>query len=121
MMLTKGFSLIEALVALAVFALAVMALVNLSGENIRTASHIEARAYAFVVAENRLIEAMADNNILKLGTETGPEQQANREWVWQRTITETVEPNIWRIEVKVVEKGGRQILADVSAFKAVNP
>jgi len=49
----RGFSLIELLVALAVFALAVLALLNLAGESTRTAVLLEERVLAGVVAENR--------------------------------------------------------------------
>ncbi|MFP5297125.1 MAG: prepilin-type N-terminal cleavage/methylation domain-containing protein, partial [Alphaproteobacteria bacterium] len=39
----QGFSLVELLVALAVFSLAAMALLNLSGENTRSAARVEDR------------------------------------------------------------------------------
>ena len=39
----EGFTLIELLVALAVFSLAALALLNLSGENTRSAARVEAR------------------------------------------------------------------------------
>src|SRR5690606_12602256 len=53
-----GFSLIELLVALAVFSLVALALLNLAGENTRTAVVIEERVLAGVVADNRAIEVM---------------------------------------------------------------
>ena len=53
----SGFTLIEMLVALAVFSLAAMALLNLSGENTRTAARVETRTLGGVVAENLAVEA----------------------------------------------------------------
>ena len=50
-----GFSLIEMLVALAVFSLAVIALLHLAGQNTRAASVIEERVLAGVVADNRAV------------------------------------------------------------------
>ena len=48
-----GFSLLELLVALAIFGMAVVGLLNLSGESTRTAVILEERALAAVVAENQ--------------------------------------------------------------------
>ena len=53
-----GFSLLELLVALAIFGMAVVGLLNLSGESTRTAVILEERALAAVVAENQAIEAL---------------------------------------------------------------
>ena len=53
----QGFSLVELLVALAVFSLAAMALLNLSGENTRSAARVEDRTLGGVVAENLAVEA----------------------------------------------------------------
>ena len=44
----RGFTLIELLVALAVFSLAVLALLNLAGENTRTAQVVETRTLAAI-------------------------------------------------------------------------
>ena len=55
-----GFSLIEMLVALAVFSLAVLGLLNMAGENTRSAVIIQERVLAGVVAENRAVEAMTE-------------------------------------------------------------
>jgi general secretion pathway protein I len=54
----EGFTLIELLVALAVFSLAALALLNLSGENTRSAARVEARTLGGIVAENRAVEAV---------------------------------------------------------------
>ena len=50
----EGFTLLETLVAMAIFSLAVMALLNLAGENTRTAAIVEERTLAGVVAENHM-------------------------------------------------------------------
>lgn len=52
-----GFSLLELIVALAIFGMAVVGLLNLSGESTRTVVVLEERALAAVVAENQAIEA----------------------------------------------------------------
>ena len=55
----SGFTLIELLVALAVFALAALALLNLGGENTRSAARAETRTLGGIVAENLAVEVTA--------------------------------------------------------------
>ncbi|TQV29568.1 type II secretion system protein GspI, partial [Xanthomonas perforans] len=54
---SSGFSLLELIVALAIFGIAVVGLLNLSSESTRTAVVLEEHALAAVVAENQAIEA----------------------------------------------------------------
>src|SRR3546814_6674663 len=54
----RGFSLIEMLVAVAVLSLVALALLNLAGENTRTALVVEENVLAGIVADNRAVEAM---------------------------------------------------------------
>ncbi len=84
----QGFTLIELLVALAVFSLAAMALLNLSGENTRSASRVETRTLGGVVAENLAVEAMVQPAIGE-GEDAGETPLAGRPWRWTRTVTTT--------------------------------
>jgi len=52
-----GFTLLEVLIALAVFGLAAIALLNLVGENTRSAAGVEARTWGGVVAEQPAVQA----------------------------------------------------------------
>ncbi|MDX1580712.1 MAG: type II secretion system minor pseudopilin GspI, partial [Alphaproteobacteria bacterium] len=54
----KGFTLIEMLVALGVFSIAVIALLNVQSQSVRTLSEIELRAFAHIVADNRMVETL---------------------------------------------------------------
>src|SRR3546814_10740875 len=54
----RGFSLIEMLVAVAVLSLVALAMLNLAGENTRTALVVEENVLAGIVADNRAVEAM---------------------------------------------------------------
>ena len=53
-----GFTLVEMLVAMAVFGLSAMALLNLAGENTRSAARVESRTLGGVVADNLVVEAV---------------------------------------------------------------
>lgn len=112
-----GFSLIELLVALAVFSLAAMALLNLAAENTRTAARVEVRALAAIVAENRAVELLVAPAPPAPGVDEGVEALAGRDWRWRRTVTATARPEILRIDVEVAE--GETVAADVSVFRSV--
>ena len=100
-----GFTLIEMLVALAVFGLAAMALLNLSGENTRSAARVETRTLGGVVAENLAVEAATQPSIGE-GTSSGEVELAGRRWRWRRAVTAT-DAGMLRIHVKVSDADGQ--------------
>lgn len=110
-----GFTLIEMLVALAVFALAAMALLNLSGESTRSAVRVEARTLGGVVAENVAAEAMIAPS-LTVGETAGEVQMAGRVWRWRRIVTGTEVSGMGRIDVRVSTDEGQ--VADRVLFRA---
>ena len=114
----EGFTLIELLVALAVFSLAAMALLNLSGENTRSASRVETRTLGGVVAENLAVEAMIQPAIGE-GAISGETALAGRPWRWTRTVTATDDPEILRIDIRVRDTEGQA--AERTAFRARGP
>ncbi|KQY96573.1 type II secretion system minor pseudopilin GspI [Brevundimonas sp. Root1423] len=102
----SGFTLIEMLVALAVFGLAAMALVNLSGENTRSAARVETRTLGGIVAENLAVEA-ATMAVIGEGTSSGQVELAGRQWNWSRAVVETDVPGMLRIDVRVNDAEGQ--------------
>ncbi|WP_298574887.1 type II secretion system minor pseudopilin GspI [uncultured Luteimonas sp.] len=114
-----GFTLIEMLVALAVFALAVLGLLNLAGESTRTAMAIEERMLAAVVADNIAVEA-AVLDVHALGDATGGSEQAGgREWHWTRAVVPTADPSLLRVDIRVSPPGETRVAAEVALFRSV--
>jgi general secretion pathway protein I len=101
----EGFSLIELLVALAVFSLATMALLNLSGESVRSVSRVQDRTFGGIVADNIAAEA-----VLGLGDSAaeGRSMLAGREWRWTRTIEATGVGDMQRVVVRVLDVDGQE-------------
>jgi general secretion pathway protein I len=113
-----GFSLLEMLVALAVFALVVLALLNLSGENARTAAVIEERVFAGVVADNRAVEAsLAPADDLRAEA-TGRDDSGGRTWRWTRRMQATDDPAIVRVDIAVMPMDEDRIAAEASLFRS---
>lgn len=102
----EGFTLIELLVALAVFSLAALALLNLSGENTRSAARVETRTLGGIVAENRAVETMIAPSLAE-GTTNGQTPLAGRPWRWTQTVTETPEPDLLRVHITVTDAEGQ--------------
>lgn len=114
-----GFSLIEMLVALAIFGLAVLGLLNLAGESTRTAVVIEERVMAGVVADNVAVDAMTANARELSASSQGREVAGSVEWRWTRTVSATDDPSILRIDIAVMPPDEQRIAAELSLFRGV--
>lgn len=112
-----GFTLIEMLVALAVFSLAVLALLNLAGENTRTAQVLETRTLAAMVAETVAIEAVAAPAPPPLGETEGQVEMAERSWTWRRQVRADAGAGLLRIEVRVSPLGEGRTAAELTVFR----
>ncbi len=112
-----GFSLIEVLVALAIFSIAVIAHLHLQSENARTVAALEQRAYARIAAENRLAETLARSAVLEIGTESGESEIAGLRWAWTERISTTRDAGMLRVDVTVSDETTGQLLAEVSGFR----
>lgn len=116
---TSGFSLIELLVALAVFALMVLALLNLGSESVRTAITLETRALAEVVADNQAVDA-ALLPVSALGDQVAGEEVAGeRRWRWERSAQ--LRDGLLQVDVRVRDEAGAQVLAERQLLRAVAP
>lgn len=109
-----GFSLLELLVALAVFGLAAVALLNLQGESTRNQARIETRTLAGIVAQNLAVEATTAPN--PLPDDTGVTTLARRSWTWTRTVAATDDPDMLRIDIRVSE--GDEPAALLTVFRS---
>lgn len=103
-----GFTLIEIMVALAVFSLAAMALIRLEGAAIRSAGTVDETVMAQIVARNVAIDAVTDARAPTLGASSGVEANGKRQWRWTRNVAATGDQRIVRIDVTVRDQAGRQ-------------
>jgi len=102
----RGFTLVEIMVALAVFSLAAMALIRLEGATIRAAATVDATLTARMVANNVAVEALTDARAPVVGRVAGSEINGGRRWRWQREVTPTGAAGIVRIDVAVADDRG---------------
>ncbi len=104
----QGFTLIEMLVALAVFSLAALALVRLDGSSIRSSGVIETRVMARLVLDNLAVEALTDPVPPPLGQTAGEVINDGRRWRWSRQVTRAdAGPGLVLIDLGVADDRGQ--------------
>jgi general secretion pathway protein I len=103
----RGFTLIEIMVALAVFSLAVLALVRLESATVRGAGLIDETTAAQMVARNVAIDALTETQPPAPGRSNGTEVNGGRTWQWTRQVSSTGEATVVRIDVAVANPRGQ--------------
>lgn len=96
-----GFTLLEILVALAVFSLAALALIRLETASARGAAVLDRSMIAGMVARNVALAAVTDARPPPRGTSAGVEANGGRAWRWTRVVTPTGDERIVRVDVAV--------------------
>jgi general secretion pathway protein I len=104
-----GFTLVEVMVALAVFSLAALALIRLEGATIRSTALLGDTIVAQMVARNVAIDAITAPRAPALGRAAGVEQNGGRAWRWTRDVRPTGDSRIVRIDVTVADPAGRAL------------
>ncbi|NRA71557.1 MAG: type II secretion system minor pseudopilin GspI [Gammaproteobacteria bacterium] len=97
----RGMTLIEVMVALAVFSLAALAAVNVSTEHMRSLSYIEQKTLALWVANNHLTQLQLDKKLPKLGDSRGKVELAGRDWYWHQEGVKTEDPQFRMVRIRI--------------------
>ena len=97
-----GFTLVEVLVALAILAIALSAASRSVALSSVSAAEAKAHILAGFVARNRLSELSARQFWPPVGTTEGSEQQAGVDFAWQMSVSATPNPDLRRVEVRVL-------------------
>lgn len=103
----KGFTLLEMLVALAIFSLAGLALVRLQAVSIRTAGDLDARLLAEITARNIAFERLTDAVPPTLGASGGTIANAGRDMQWQQAVSRLPDARLIQITVTVSPGAGQ--------------
>lgn len=97
----RGFTLLEVLVALAIFAITAAAMINGIASSLSAHSYLERKTIAHWVAMNQLAETRLLTVWPSVGMSDGTEQMAGHEWHWTRKVEETADPKLRRVDIEV--------------------
>lgn len=97
----NGFTLLELLVALAVFSIAALALLRLDAVSVATAADLSARSGATLIAENEAAVLTTDPAAPPLGSSSRRVGNGGRTFVVQTNVTPTPDPRLLRIDLAV--------------------
>ncbi|RMH40569.1 MAG: type II secretion system protein GspI [Gammaproteobacteria bacterium] len=102
MKLQRGFTLVEVLVALAVFALAAAALIDSINSGLRAEHNMYQRTLAYWVAQNQFAKMQLNSDWPASGVLNGQSEVMGRHvWHWRVTIKPTTLQQLKRIEIEV--------------------
>jgi general secretion pathway protein I len=101
-MTTRGFTLIEVVVAIAVLAIALAAASRAVGSSIDAQAQLRQRILAGWVAENRLAEHQAFKRWIDVGSSEGEITLGGERFTWRETVSTTPNPQFRRIDVAVL-------------------
>lgn len=99
---SRGFTLLEILVALAVLAFAMGAIIKAGSDFTGSHAHLHARSMANWVARNVLVEYQVGNEWPRVGEQKGTQEMGGKEWRWLARISQTDEAQLRRIDVDVM-------------------
>lgn len=96
-----GFTLIEVMLAMAIFAIAGVALVSTSDTHFRNLSHLETKMMANWIASNQLVEASLVKKWPLKNNKKGKVELAGRDWFWIQKIAKTNDQNMSAVTIEV--------------------
>ncbi|HKF98062.1 MAG TPA: type II secretion system minor pseudopilin GspI [Steroidobacteraceae bacterium] len=98
---TRGFTLVEVLVALAIVAIGMAAVLGALTSSANTVGYLRDKTFAQWVALNQIATLRLSGQMTPTGNSDGNTDFAGRSWHWRREVTATQVPGVVRIDVKV--------------------
>ena len=97
----QGFTLIEVMLAMAVFSIAGIALLGAASNNARHIGHLETKMFANWVASNQLVAVNLVDKWPPKNNLKGDVELAGRTWFWQQKVLKTNDKDMRSIEMEV--------------------
>jgi general secretion pathway protein I len=101
---SRGFTLVEVLVALAIVAIGMAAVLGALTSSANTVSYLRDKTFAQWVALNQIATLRLSGQMTPTGNSDGDTDYAGHTWHWRQEVTATEVPGVVRIDVKVRPK-----------------
>ena len=105
----NGFTLIEMLVALSLFAIAALALARLDAFSLSTTNALKGNSLTRLVAENEAALVMSDANFQAEGEQRFDRVNGGQNFTVIRAISPTPNPRLVRVDISVTPMDGGSI------------
>ncbi|MCO4810287.1 MAG: type II secretion system minor pseudopilin GspI [Gammaproteobacteria bacterium] len=115
-MRSRGFTLLEVMVALIIVAFSLTALTASMNQMIDAANTLRERTFASWIAQNKITEMRLANAIPEVSATSGEIEFGNTEWEWRAVVSETGIENFRRIDVSVSHYGAEYVILTVTGF-----
>lgn len=114
----NGFTLLELLVAMAIFATAGMAIMQSSSAHIRSLSQLDDLTMASYIANNQMQLAMIETEWPGKEKDQGQVEMANRNWLWQQQLTRVPDEDLRLIQISVsLAESPEQVLFQLQSYR----
>jgi len=98
---TRGFTLVEVMVALVIVSLSLAAIAASISQMADAAITMQQRSYASWIAQNKITEMRLANVLPEVAETNGDVIYAGQEWLWRANVSETGVENLFRVDVTV--------------------
>lgn len=98
---SRGFTLFEILIALAVLAIALGALTKLASSQSVNTAHLRDKTFAHWLALNEIAELQLTAQWPAKGKQQGDEEMGLHSWHWIRTVSETPDERVRQVEIAI--------------------
>lgn len=113
---SRGFTLVEVMVALAIIAIALTAVAAKMGRMVDTSNAMRERTYASWIGQNKIAEMRLANVIPEVSSTSGDVDFANTNWEWRAVVSESGIENLYRVDVTITYPGTDDVIRTVTGF-----
>lgn len=112
-----GLTLLEVMVALAIFAITGSAILKAVGESLNSVGQLEAITVANWVANNQLTQLQLSRPWPIRNNAKGSSEMANRTWYWQQTVENTSDDELKQVTISVsLDSGFEDSVTSVTTY-----
>lgn len=97
----RAFTLIEVMLALAIFSIAGVALIGSTNASISNTGRLEDKMYAGWVASNQLVETKLKTQWPPKNNLKGDVELAGQQWYWKQKVIKTTDDNLKAVVIEV--------------------